>query len=329
MAFINNIHSDALAKVGTLSINGKEFTNEKQLPKEFAYMFAHHASLYDGADSSPTNLSVSDFMIPMQKLLYKVTTPKDNVRVPDVHNLARSSIGTMLHTGMEQALEHVDGYIQEVRSEITIQGVTISGKFDICTPDGEVRDLKNISSFAYGLFRKDVETMQAGMSIEDMRNTYPSYWKYVFQLSCYRLLNQDIITQPYGSILFNLTSSSFDDYPTYSEHRLPLFDVEELQEYLTQYILDFQHYLDTDTKPECSIIERIYKPGSYKLTRMGSTGKWATVRGSKFNDEGQFRNFIVSKGKVGDREIITEPSFIACDYCNFSDICEQNNETME
>jgi len=288
-------------------------------------MFAHHASLYDGKPSAADNLSVSDFMVPMQKLLYKVTIPKDEVRTLDVSTLARSSIGTMLHTGMEQALENIEGYTQEVRSKTTIEGVTVSGKFDICTPDGEVRDLKNISSFAYGLFRQDLDNMEAGMSIADMRNSYPNYWKYVFQLSCYRMLNQDIITQPYGTILFNLTSSSFDNYDTYNEHRLPLFDLEELMDYLTDYIKQFKQHLADGTKPPCTESERIHKPGSFKLTRMGSTGKWSTVRGSKFDDLTQFRNFVTNKGKVGDREVVIEASYVACEWCAYSDICEQNN----
>jgi len=307
-----------------ITINGKSFTNNSNVPRELSLMFAWASTQYDGKPTTATNISVSDIIGPMRKLLYKITHPVTTDSM-DIMSISKSAIGTILHTGMEEALNSVGGYTQEVRSETTILGVTVSGKFDIVTPDGEIKDLKNISSFAYKLLMQDKDAVQPGLSIQEMYEQFPNYAKYTMQMSMYRYLNQELVTKPYGSILFNLTSSSFqDDFPTYSEMKFPLFPVEEIHQYLIERIKLMQQHLAAGTYPDCTPNERGTRPPSYKLQRMGKTGKLATVRGSKFDNGAEFRQFVMTKGKPGDVENIEESRHILCEYCSFShSICDQ------
>ena len=307
---------------GTLSHKGKQYSNNTNIPKEFAQMFMHYASLYDGKPTTATNLSVSDLIGPIRKLLYKIKQPAHD-GIIDVANIAKSSIGTILHTGMEEALAGIPGYVQEQRSEIVVDGVTVSGKFDIVTPEGEIRDMKNISAFAYNLFKQDQEAIQPGLSMEEMYLQHPNYFKFVAQLSFYRMLNQELITKPYGTILFNLTSTSFESHPTYSECRMPLFPVEEVMQFLDNKIKLIKQHLADDTMPLCSANERGTKPPSYKLTRMGKGGVFRTVQGSKFDNGNAFREFVIAKCRPGDIEEVEPAKHILCQYCNYSTICDQ------
>lgn len=307
-----------------LTVNGVQFTNNSNIPTELALMFAYHSTLYDGKPSTPTNISVSDIIGPMRKLLYKVTTDSSQLAITDVSSIAKSSIGTILHTGMEQALESYGGYTQEKRSEVVIEGVTISGKFDIVAPNGELKDLKNESSFSYKLLMEDKKAIQPGLSMEEIYEQFPSYAKFAFQLSLYAYLNPDIVTQPYGSILFNLTSSSMEKFPLYNQVRFPLFPADEVHEFLTNRIRIMQSHLAADTKPWCSPNERGSKPAQYKLTRLSpKTGKFFTVKGSKFADASLFRDFVATKGQAGDVEDIQEAKHVLCEYCNYSHLCSQ------
>lgn len=307
-----------------ITMNGKSFTNNSNVPKELALMFAWASTQYDGKPTTATNISVSDIIGPMRKLLYKITHPVTTDSM-DIMSISKSAIGTILHTGMEEALNAVGGYTQEVRSETTILGVTVSGKFDIVTPDGEIKDLKNISSFAYKLLMQDKDAVQPGLSIQEMYEQFPNYAKYTMQMSIYRYLNQELVTKPYGSILFNLTSSSFqDDFPTYSEIKFPLFPVEEIHEYLVERITLMQQHLAAGTYPDCTPNERGTSTGEYKLERCGPSGKFTTVRGSKFSSMGELQNFITLKGRQGDRVHERPPEHKLCNYCSFQNsICDQ------
>jgi len=306
----------------TFSVNGKQFTNNSNYPHELALMFAYYSSLYDGKKTTATNLSVSDLLSPMRKLLYKITNPPENEQILDVSVIAKSSIGTCLHECMEQTLDHVGGYTQEKRSQVIIDGVTVSGKFDIVY-NGEVKDMKNISGFAFNLLKKEQETFQGGLSMEEMYEQFPNYFKFAAQMSLYKYLNKDLITKPYGTIIFNLTSVGFDGTVPYQEMRFPLFPDEMVHEFIVNKIKIIKQHLAENTKPWCSDNERGARPPAYKLTRVGKGGVWRTVAGSKFDNYTEFREFCSQKAKAGDMEDITDAVYKLCEYCSFNNICDQ------
>ncbi len=164
---------------------------------------------------------------------------------------------------------------------------------------------------------------EKSLSMEEMYSLHPTYFKFAAQLSFYAMLNPDLVKQPYGHILFNLTSASFDNYPTYSKVRFPLFPAEQVMEFATNRIKLIEQHLTDGTYPLCSKNEMGTKPAEYKVLRMNKSGKWATVRGSKTDSLSEVQAFIASKGKVGDKLDETPARHVLCGYCSYTNVCQQ------
>ena len=309
--------------------NGNQFTNNNNIPKELAIFAIYHSAQYDGKPSDKYNLSVSDFLTPMRKLIYKIQNPDIGSTAPiDVAQIMKSAKGTSLHTGMETALEWYGSYKQEIRSEKQLLGVNISGKFDMIDLETNIlKDLKHVSNFAYKRLQEDIKNLvniDGTMSLKDKFSYIPTYTKFQFQLSAYHWLNSELNLEPYGDIVFALNDGGgMERYPIDVMHRFPLLLGEEVEEYILNHIATLHRHLDNGTLPLCSDEERGYAPGTWKLQRMGSTGKMATVRGSKCNSAAELANFIATKGRSGDVESITEPKYRLCDYCNVKSVCDQ------
>ena len=153
-----------------VSPNGTKFTNNTGIPRELAIFAIFHAASYDGKPTTATNMSVSDFLTPMRKLLYKIKNPPIE-EISDVAYIMKSAKGTAMHSGLEQALAWYGGYKQEIRSETERMGVTISGKFDLIDESTmTIKDLKNVSSFAYKMLMDDMVKLQT------MDNTQEFLW---------------------------------------------------------------------------------------------------------------------------------------------------------
>jgi len=311
-----------------VSPNGTKFTNNNNIPKELAIFAIYHAAQYDGKPTTATNMSVSDFLSPMRKLLYKIKNPPIE-EIQDVSYIMKSAKGTSMHSGLEAALEWYGGYKQEIRSETERMGVTISGKFDLIDESTmTIKDLKNVSNYAYKKLMEDIEKLQNmdnSLSIHERLVYIPTYTKYQLQLSMYRWLNQELNLKPWGDIIFSLNDGGgMERYPIDNFHRFPLLLNEEIEEFVIDHLTKIQTYLANDTMPLCSDEERGKRNGEWKLQRVSPTNhQLATVRGSKFDNESDFRDFVKTKGKAGDVELITEPTYILCNYCPFSSICDQ------
>ena len=153
-----------------VSPNGTKFTNNTGIPKELAIFSIFYSASYDGKPTTATNMSVSDFLIPMRKLLYKIKNPPIE-EIQDVAAIIKSAKGTNMHSGLEQALAWYGGYKQEIRSETERMGVTISGKFDLIDESTmTIKDLKNVSSFDY---KRLMDNM---VKLQTMDNTQEFLW---------------------------------------------------------------------------------------------------------------------------------------------------------
>lgn len=311
-----------------VSPNGTEFTNNSQIPKELAIFAIYHAAQYDGKPTTATNMSVSDFLTPMRKLLYKIKNPPVS-EAQDVAYIMKSAKGTSMHSGLEEALEWYGGYKQEIRSETVVDGVTVSGKFDLIDLETmTLKDLKNVSNFAYKRLMQDMEKLQTldnTLNIYQRMEAIPTYSKFQIQLSMYKWLNPELGLKPWGDIIFSLNDGGgMERYSIDNNHRFPLLLDEEINEFVKQHIATMKQHLADGTMPRCSDDDRGFKPGSWKLQRVSKTnGKLTTVRGSIFDNEPDFREFVRTKGKPGDVELITEPTYALCNYCAFSSICDQ------
>jgi hypothetical protein len=321
MSFITDASTNNTTQI---SIADKSFTNLHAVPYETGIFAAYHSTLYTGGKPRAGKLSTTTVIGPLRKAIYAILNPETPEQ--DVVNLLASAKGTCMHEGMTRALTaHNSGYICEQRMERTVADWQISGEFDILTPNKQIKDLKFISNYNIKKLQEDQAVLEPGMSIEDMAESVPTYFKFQAQLSIYKYLLNQPDTKPYGSILFMLNNGSdMGKYTVDQEVTFPLWPDEATEEYLTKRVNTVKQHLADGTLPLCSDAERGYNPPSYKLQRISpTTGAMSTVRGSKFTNHADFRNFIIKSGKPGDQEVIQEASYSLCNYCSFSSICTQ------
>jgi hypothetical protein len=306
-----------------ITINGRTFTNLSNLSREHAIFAAYHATLYSGNPPREGKVSTTGIISPLRKLLLAIKHPEQSIM--DVADLMASAKGTALHEGLTRALTaHDSGYRYEERAERLVNDWKVSGEFDVLTPDKQIKDLKHVSNYNLKKLQEDREILDSSWSMEEVLTFAPTYGKYVAQLSIYRYLLNEEDTLPYGSILFSLNNGSdMGKYKVDQEVTFPLFPNEAVEEFLSNRVQVLKDHVANGTLPLCSDEERGYSPGEWKLQRMGSTGKMATVRGSKCNSAGELASFISKSGRPGDVESITEPQYRLCNYCNVRSVCDQ------
>lgn len=308
-----------------LSINGVEFTNNHGVPFETSIFAAYHSTLYSGGAPRVGKLSTTTLIGPLRKAIYGMLQP-ESTEPQDVNFLLASAKGTAMHQGMTNALTaYGSGYVCEQRIETEVDGWKISGEFDILTPDKQIKDLKFVSNYNLKKLQEDMLILQPGMSLEEMYEQTPTYFKYQAQLSVYYYLLNDPEVKPYASILFMLNNGSdMGKFKVDQEVTFPLWPREATQEFIENRVAIIKQHLADGTLPLCSDSERGFIPAEYKLQRVSPTnGQLTTVRGSKFDNYTKFREFVVAKGKLGDVEQITEAKHTLCNYCNYSSICTQ------
>ena len=308
-----------------LSINGVEFTNNHGVPFETAIFAGFHSTLYSGGAPRVGKLSTTTLIGPLRKAIYGMLQP-ESTEPQDVNFLLASAKGTAMHQGMTNALTaYGSGYVCEQRIETEVDGWKISGEFDILTPDKQIKDLKFVSNYNLKKLQEDMLILQPGMSLEEMYEQTPTYFKYQAQLSVYYYLLNDPEVKPYASIIFMINNGSdMGKFKVDSEVTFPLWPREATQEFIENRVAIIKQHLADGTLPLCSDSERGYSPAEYKLQRVSPTnGQLTTVRGSKFDNYTKFREFVVAKGKLGDVEQITEAKHTLCNYCNYSSICTQ------
>ena len=307
-----------------LSINGKQFTNLHGVPFETAIFAAYHSTLYSGNPPREGKLSTTTIIGPLRKAIYAILNPESATQ--DVMNLLASAKGTAMHEGMTKALTAFNsGYVCEQRMEAEIADWKISGEFDILTPDKQIKDLKFVSNYNIKKLQEDQAKLEPGMTLEQMYEEVPTYFKYQAQLSIYYYLLNDPEVKPYGSILFSLNNGSdMGKYTVDQEVTFPLWPRELTEQFITERIELIKQHLANGTLPECTPAERGYNPPSYKLERYyPNSASTRTVPGSKHSNASDFYAFVRKSGKPGDQEIIQPSQYRLCDYCQFSSICTQ------
>lgn len=308
-----------------LSINGVEFTNNHGVPFETAVFAGYHSTLYSGGAPRVGKLSTTTLIGPLRKAIYGMLQP-ESTEPQDVNFLLASAKGTAMHQGMTNALTaYGSGYVCEQRIETEVDGWKISGEFDILTPDKQIKDLKFVSNYNLKKLQEDMLILQPGMSLEEMYEQTPTYFKYQAQLSVYYYLLNDPEVKPYASIIFMINNGSDrGKFKVDSEVTFPLWPREATQEFIEGRVAVIKQHLEDGTLPLCSASERGFSPAEYKLQRVSPTnGQLTTVRGSKFDNYTKFREFIIKSGRPGDIEKIEEAKYTLCNYCSFSSICTQ------
>ena len=244
-----------------LSINGVEFTNNHGVPFETSIFAAYHSTLYSGGAPRVGKLSTTTLIGPLRKAIYGMLQP-ESTEPQDVNFLLASAKGTAMHQGMTNALTaYGSGYVCEQRIETEVDGWKISGEFDILTPDKQIKDLKFVSNYNLKKLQEDMLILQPGMSLEEMYEQTPTYFKYQAQLSVYYYLLNDPEVKPYASILFMLNNGSdMGKFKVDSEVTFPLWPREATQEFIENRVAIIKQHLADGTLPLCSDSERGFSP---------------------------------------------------------------------
>ena len=317
--------AQAAMQSNDIILNGKVFTNNTKLSKEHAIFACYHSLLYSGNPPREGKLSTTTIIGSVKQALMAIKYSSEETGPEDVSNLMASAKGTAMHNGLTAALQaYASNYVCEKRIEREVDDWKISGEFDVLTPDKQIKDFKFVSNYNIKKLIEDKQALQSEWTLEDMYTKAPTYFKYVAQLSIYRYLLNDPEVKMYGSILFSLNNGSdMGKYTIDQEVTFPLRPMEEVHEFLVDRVKQIKAHIAAGTIPPCSDVERGYTAGEWKLSRVGSTGKEQTVRGSKCNSAAELSDFIRLNGRPGDKQIIIPAKYALCGYCKFKTVCDQ------
>lgn len=279
-------------------------------------------------DERSNAISVTGLLKPTRQIILGRRF-KDNIREIDSENLIQSSMGTAIHDSVEKAWKNKDkvveimeslGYIAsssiydevilERRSEKEINGFIISGQFDIVFR-GSVCDIKSTSVYSYIFGSKE----------ED----------YKLQMSIYKWLNQDIITDDYGYIEYVFTDWSAmkaiqdSQYPQKRiiSHKIKLLSISETEDWIINKLAQVSLYesLDNSKLIRCSDEDLWRTSDKYKYYKKNKAGIVNYSRATKvFSNEFEANH---KRDTEGGAVILIKGEIKRCKYCNFTNICEQ------
>lgn len=289
------------------------FTNTKKIPLPLAVMLA--TDTYDYINK-PKTISATTLLKSTKSIILSSKIPEVKA---DIASYVPSRMGTALHDGMEAAWKHpieplkklgysddvitkiIDDITFEVRSSKEVNGYTVTGKYD-CVMDGVVHDLKSTSVWGWVFGDTD---------------------KFVKQLSIYKWLNPDVITEDIGKIMYWFTDWSAkaalkSDYPQFRILEKALTLDLNIEDFIIGKLAEIDTAIATGNAPDCTAKELWRKPDTWAYYANPNN----LVRATKvFNDSSLAHEWKGSKGKG---TTIHRPGSVgACNYCNARDICSQ------
>lgn len=302
-----------------------KYTNNSNISLPLAIWALMDNYNYDGRDNV---ISVTTLLKPIRQIVLG-RRYKDCMKEIDAENLIASSMGTALHDSVEKAWKDKDkvlnildnlGYIAsesiyndvilERRSEKELNGYIISGQFDIAFR-GTVCDIKSTSVYSYIFGSKE----------EDYR----------LQMSIYRWLNQDIITDDYGYIEYIFTDWSQvkalqdSQYPQKRilSHKIKLLSIEDTNTWIMNKLADIAKYeaLNDDDLIECSDEELWRTNDVWKYYKPNKSGEINYTRATKVCDSEEQANSL--KNSQGGAVVLYKGEIKRCKYCNYTNICKQ------
>jgi hypothetical protein len=297
-------------------------------------------------DNSPKTISASALIKPLKKFILGKRVNRDTATV-DVADLMASALGSAIHDSLEavwlderkrtKALTQL-GVPADVQKDIMInptaeevaanpdkiflyfeqrakrefKGWTISGKFDQIA-DGRVQDTKSTGVFSFMKGNKDTD--------------------YRDQLSIYKWLNPDKVTDPIGQINFVFTDwqgfRARQD-PNYPEKRFEskvftLLNDQQVEALIDKRLTDLVKYWDAPEAdiPECTPDDLWMDPPTYKYFSDPSKVTAGGRSTKNFSDPVEANKMLLEKGK--GVVITVEGNPKACGYCDAFEICKQKD----
>lgn len=327
-------------------------TNLKNLPLELAVWVAYND--YDFTPATNT-ISATGIMKPLRQIILPPRLSGDGKVTLDVENLIASALGTAIHAAIQRAWENgnhakalrelgfgeetikrilinpsleqivttkdpVPVYIEQRASRtIVVNGltITVSGKFDmVCA--GKVTDTKSTTVYSWIMGNKDDD--------------------YRLQMSIYRWLNPEKVTQDVGRINFVFTDWSKLDarrrknqnYPQnrMESRELKLLSLAETEAWIREKLtLILRHQMDAEPDlPECTEEELWITPPEkpFKYYANPATIDKGGRSSKNFETRGEADQYLAEKGKGVVVEVKGDPK--RCSYCPAFNICTQKDK---
>lgn len=318
-------------------------TNHYRVPLLMAVWLLNDNYEYD---NSPKTISASAIIKPLKKYILGKRVNRNEATV-DVADLMASALGNAIHDSLEavwaddkkrtKALTQL-GIPPSVQEAILInptpeevaanpEGIylyfeqrakrqfkdwIISGKFDQVA-DGRVQDTKSTGVFSFMKGNKD----------EDYRD----------QLSIYKWLNPELVTDPIGQINFVFTdwqgfrAKTDPNYPEkrFESKEFTLLSDQQVEALIDKRLNDLVTYWDADQKdiPECTPADLWMDPPTYKYYADPSKVTGGGRSTKNFSDPVEANKMLMEKGKGVVIPVQGSPK--ACGYCDAFEICKQKD----
>ena len=288
-----------------------KITNNLNLHPIIAVWLAENG--YSGSNDA-THISTTGLLRSTRQQVLLRKCIRDNCEVAvDISTLMKSKMGTAIHKCIEEAWKDPESlrnacetlgwsdsridriHVFEQRAHRDFNGWRINGEFD-CVLNGTVIDFKSTSTYTYMNKIKEQD--------------------YIKQLSIYRWLNPELITDDVGIIQFIFTDWNQKyalgnaDYPQHPfvMIKLPLMSLQETEDFIATTLrsIDYDdHALMINTE--------------WQYFASGDTSK----RSSKnFKSYDEAVKYMASKGNIGIiKKKAQEPK--GCAYCACRDVCTQ------
>lgn len=317
-------------------------TNKSGIPLTLAVWAVHDDYDYIADENY---ISVTTLMKPIRQIVLNYRLKPEDREPLDAADLISSSWGSALHGSVENAWrayrknlrklgypEHIIDRVRinptpeeieadpdiiaiymEQRSIRKVNGWTVGGKFDF-VGEGQVQDNKSTTAYTWLYGTKD----------ED----------YKLQLSMYRFLNMDIITEETGQVNFLFTDWKKADArsnPNYPQKRLesktiPLFSPAETENWIIGRLKLIDQYRNVPEAelPRCTDEELWRSDPQYKYYSDPNKTDGRSTKNFDTLSEGQTYWKVE---KAGKGILKTIPGQVKrCEYCSVFKTCTQKNE---
>lgn len=322
-------------------------TNINKFPLELAVWVVHDD--YDFISQENT-ISATTLMKPLRQIILPSRIAPGGKLGVDVEELIQSALGNAIHAAIQRAWEHgnhrralrllgysdsviervlvnptpeqlaavkdpIPVYVeQRATKTIMVDGVefTISGKFDM-VPNGRITDTKATSVYSWILDRKDDD--------------------YRLQMSFYRWLNPDKVTEDHGRINFVFTDwSKLDakkrkDYPKRLDTKnVLLLSMAETEEWIRSKIKQILRYRNSPESelPECTDEELWMGSPTYKYYSKPETALVGGKSTKNFDTQAEAEQHLREKGKGVVKTVKGTPR--RCGYCSAFPVCSQKDQ---
>lgn len=331
----------------------KQFTNRTGLTEAFAIWLVQDDYDYD---DDPRVISATSLIKPVRKAILEKRAEKDVESVVDIADLVSSRLGQAIHLSLEQAWSDrdalkkgfalcgipariADGVVvnpteedfledpdlipvyteQRLKKELVMfknqLKSIVSGKYDLVV-NGRICDYKSTSTWTY----------------VKQRNNH----KYILQMSIYRWLAPDVITEDVMQVNYVFTDWSkleaIKQPQTYPQTRviseeLQLMSLEETEAFVKSAVKAYNTNFEKDEGelPECPKEELWCEEDKWKY--YADENKTSGRSTKNFTNEAEALQFKADKGK--GVVLYVQGKAKACNYCSGRNLCSQADRMAE